>query len=221
MVDPSKDQFYQQQLAPWSHLGQASGYPATHQGHGMYSAPRLNHSFPGLVPEAPSPAPPPPTSTASHHAAAGAATHPYYPMHLAALSAAAVAASDFSRPLPAHSPATAHSGASASAPLPAHLSRHPYQNYHHAYMPNYYGNHTPTMTQARYVINMLCIKNNHFQPQNVRFFILIHTGCVHEEFASLLHSFVVEMRTLRVHTLYILFNGYQTEFRITVKFLKI
>ena len=31
-----------------------------------------------------------------------------------------------------------------------------------------------------------------------------YTGCVHEEFASLLHSFVVEMRTLRVHTLYVI-----------------
>ena len=160
MVDPSKDQFYQQQLAPWSHLGGASPYgshplPATHQSH-MYGAPpRLNHSFPGLVPEAPSPAPPPPhapTTSTSHH---GAAAHPYYPMHLAAaaLSAAAVAASDFSRPLPAHSPATAgHSSsggaAAASAPLPAHLSRNPYQNYHHhAYMPSYYGNHHTPMSQ--------------------------------------------------------------------------
>ena len=163
MVDPSKDQFYQQQLAPWSHLGGASPYgshhplPATHQSHMYGGPPRLNHSFPGLVPEAPSPAPPPPhtapTTSTSHH---GAAAHPYYPMHLAALSAAAVAASDFSRPLPAHSPATAgHSSsggasAAASAPLPAHLSRNPYQNYHHhAYMPSYYGNHhtPPPMSQ--------------------------------------------------------------------------
>ena len=160
MVDPSKDQFYQQQLAPWSHLGGASPYgshplPATHQSHMYGGPPRLNHSFPGLVPEAPSPAPPPPhapTTSTSHH---GAAAHPYYPMHLAAaaLSAAAVAASDFSRPLPAHSPATAgHSSsggaAAASAPLPAHLSRNPYQNYHHhAYMPSYYGNHHTPMSQ--------------------------------------------------------------------------
>ena len=32
---------------------------------------------------------------------------------------------------------------------------------------------------------------------------MLHTGCVREEFASLQQSYVVEMRTLHVHTLYI------------------
>ena len=146
MVDPSKDQFYQQQLAPWSHLGGASGYgghhplPATHQSHaGMYGASRLNHSFSGLMPAETSNAAPPPPSTTS------TSQHPYYPMHLAALTAAAAVASDFSRPLPAPSPAHSGSAAPHNAPLPAHLTRHPYQNYHpHAYMPpSYYGNHNP------------------------------------------------------------------------------
>ena len=33
------------------------------------------------------------------------------------------------------------------------------------------------------------------------------TGCVREEFTSLLQSYVVEMRTLRAHTLYLLLSG--------------
>ena len=153
MVDPSKDQLYQQRL--WGHLGAYGGHPSLlaptstasastlpipppH----IYDSSRLHPHFAGLVPN-PSPGPPPPPSappsTVSYKEPPIPAYGGHY-THLAALSAA-VAASDYSRPLPAHGQEA--NAASVGAPLPAHLqSRHPAgypptQAYHDAYA-NYY-----------------------------------------------------------------------------------
>ena len=41
---------------------------------------------------------------------------------------------------------------------------------------------------------------------------IVNTGCVREEFASLLQSYVVEMRTLRAHTLYLIPNTEDSDF---------
>ena len=153
MVDPSKDQLYQQRL--WGHLGAYGGHPSLvaptssvasavpipppH----IYDSPhRLHPHFAGLVPT-PSPGPPvPPTSsTASYKEPSSIPAYGGHYTHLAALSAAVAAssASDYSRPLPAHG----QDPNAASAPLPAHLqSRHPASAYppnpyHEAYA-NYY-----------------------------------------------------------------------------------
>ena len=146
MVDPSKDQLYQQRL--WGHLGAYGGHPSLvaptssvasavpipppH----IYDSSRLHPHFAGLVPN-PSPGPVPTSSTASYKEPSIPAYGGHY-THLAALSAAVAASSDYSRPLPAHS----QEPSTASAPLPAHLqSRHPSayppNPYHEAYA-NYY-----------------------------------------------------------------------------------
>ena len=150
MVDPSKDQFYQQRLSPWGHLGPGyGGHPslaaaaaaaaattpnsvASNLSPHLYDTSRLHHSLGGLHPT-----PPSTTTATSNRPNYG---NPY-PMHQAALLAA-VAASDFSRQHgtsgsgraeDANRAAGALSGAANVGPLPAHLPRH-----HSAYHPAYH-----------------------------------------------------------------------------------
>lgn len=142
MVDPSKDQFYQQRLAPppWGHHLEAAtaaaasaaaygAHPSHHQQqhhhHSFYDPARLQHSLAGLQPHNAFKEPP-------RQSYAG------YPMHLAALTAAVAATTDFSRPHPAHGlPVSSSSNppAPSNMPLPAHLPRHhqAYPNYHDPY----------------------------------------------------------------------------------------
>ena len=60
------------------------------------------------------------------------------------------------------------------------------------------------MSLSNYKLHQLLITNytptTSYTPTTI---IKIYTGCKCEEFASLLQSFVVEMRTLRVYTLYL------------------
>ena len=158
MVDPSKDQLYQQRL--WGHLGAYGGHPslvpptssvasAVPIPH-IYDSPhRLHPHFAGLVPT-PSPGPPvpPPTSSTASYKEPSSSIPAYggHYTHLAALSAAVAASSassDYSRPpLPAHGP-----DPTSAQPLPAHMqSRHPAyppNPYHEAYA-NYYNQRMAT-----------------------------------------------------------------------------
>jgi len=141
MVDPSKDQFYQQRLAPWAAAGygshpslattSTSSFPPN-----IYDASRLQYSLAGLHPT-------PPSASATAAAAATAYKEPrhtygsHYPMNLAALSA--LTATDFNRPHGLQPPPSS-SNSAQQAPLPAHLPRHQsYPNYHETYA-SYYNN---------------------------------------------------------------------------------
>jgi len=145
MVDrQSKDSYYQQQLAQaaWANFGRAGGYPGY---------PGASSSAPSMAGHAP--------STAAHYenymqqlqqlasaqSAFGGAANPNasygtpfafppgHPMHFPGIS-------NYTRPLPAHSPLPAHmknntssSPSSLSTQLPAHMRSNPYQqttNYH-------------------------------------------------------------------------------------------
>ena len=155
MVDPSKDQFYQQRLAPWAAAGYGSHHPSlattastSSFPPNLYDASRLQYSLAGLHPT-------PPSVVATAAAAAAAASayskeprHTYgshYPMNLAALSA--LSNTDFNRQHhglhpPTSSSSNSSGGGQQQAPLPAHLPRHQsYPNYHDTYHhAGYYNN---------------------------------------------------------------------------------